>query len=117
MSRGECTPEERARCPRLRRGQECFVDKHHIDYPKNDYQTEIEKRHRGDPANQLDLPRCIHNAIHASGYVPEKPAPDVMREELACHGMPARAVAEQHRQFNIGRAVLEVELRADEGAA
>lgn len=106
MSTGACSPEQRADCPLL----QCVgTDKHHTEYPANAYRTKVEKTFRNLPFNKLQIPRCVHNAIHASGYVPEKPTRDEMLSEIwnnDAENPPSRSMVERETQLLIGRSAL-----------
>lgn len=116
MKRASCTPEQRAVCPIVRNGGECFQDVHHLEYPKSAYRSEMEKRHRELRLAKVVLPRCLHNAIHASGYVPEKPTREAMVDEI-WNGESVRSYAERDRQLAIGQAVLQETIAKDDNAA
>lgn len=104
MSRGRCTPEQRAACPLMM----CVgSDTHHLAYPANQYRTRIEKQWRELAFNKEQVPRCLHNAIHASGYIPEKPSRDEMLDEIWREGRPMRALEERLTQLALGQALLQ----------
>lgn len=97
-------------CPRA--GEGCalpkpFGDEHHLAYPANQYRTGAEKGWREQPFNKVQICRCLHNAIHASGYVPEKPSRAEMVEEIWNGEATERSQAELDRQLAIGRAMLD----------
>ena len=103
MARGICSPEAQGACPLMK----CLgTDLHHLEYPARRYKTKVEKTHRDQPFNKVQLERCAHNAIHASGYVPEMPSREVMVQEIWDKGSQ-RAEDELQRQLSIGRSVLE----------
>lgn len=103
MSRGICSPDDRASCPL---GRCAGSDLHHLEFPSNNYTSKVEKVHRDQPFNKVQLPRCVHRAIHASGYVPQKPEHSVMVDEIWDKGSE-RAELERERQIAIGKAVIE----------
>lgn len=105
MSRGRCTLEQRAACPLIR--QECFSDTHHLAYESGRYKTRVERRWRDLDFNKIDICRALHNAIHASGYVPEKPDRETMLHETFMAQTPYRALEERMTQLAIGQAVLQ----------
>jgi hypothetical protein len=99
-----CTPEQREACP-IRRG--CRgEDVHHLAYPANQYTSAVEKRWRELPENKVKLARCLHEAIHYSGYFPVKPDREDMLGEVWGQDK-SRAQAEQERQLFIGRLALD----------
>lgn len=101
--RGLCSAEQKQSCPLV----QCLgSDTHHDRYPAHDYKTKIEKTYRDQPFNKAQLPRCVHQAIHASGYIPEKPSRDTMLQEVWDNGSE-RAAEELERQIAIGKAVLD----------
>jgi|GEM_PF-5309081 len=105
MSRGLCSAEQRAACPL----QACAgADTHHLAFEANQYRTSVERRWRELPQNKVRLARCVHEAIHYSGYYPEKPSRDVMLSELQ-GADTARALSERARQLAIGQAVMQGE--------
>src|SRR5690242_6244194 len=79
MSRRECSPEQKANCPLWQH----FADSHHLAYPKSDYRGGIEHEWREMPSNKRHVCRYVHDAIHASGYVPEKPSRGEMERDLS----------------------------------
>lgn len=103
MSRGRCSPEARAACPLMRR--KCFSDSHHLYYEARHYQTKTEKDFRELDVNKIQLCRAVHDAIHASGYMPEKPA----REDMiaALDGDRVLSLEERTTQLAIGQSVMQ----------
>lgn len=102
--RGLCTAEQKAACPLM---QGCVgSDVHHLAYPANQYRSRVEKQWRELEFNKEQLPRCVHNSIHASGYLPEKPERETMLHEIwgADTGRPA---AELHKQLFLGNLAME----------
>lgn len=79
MSRRECSPAQKANCPLWQH----FADSHHLAYPKRAYRGDTEQDWRELPSNKRHVCRFIHDAIHASGYVPEKPSRGEMERDLA----------------------------------
>lgn len=97
--RGRCSPEQRAACPLTR----CLgSDLHHQAYPSSQYETKTEKRWRELPFNTVQLARCVHEAIHSSGYIPRKPAHEDMLSEIWSSEIPERAMLEQDKQIFLG---------------
>jgi hypothetical protein len=80
-------------------------DTHHLQYEAREYRTPLEKDWRELDCNKVQLPRCVHNAIHASGYKPDKPSRQEMVEEIWEHGSQ-RATDELNRQLEIGYMTL-----------
>lgn len=102
--RGHCTAEQKAACPLMK--SRCFSDTHHLAYEAKDYSTKVEKEWRELPFNKVQLCRAVHDAIHASGYKPEKPERAVMLAELA-DMTSFRALQERTTQLAIGQAVMQ----------
>lgn len=103
MSRGLCSPEQQGACPLIKcRG----TDRHHLAFPDSAYRSPIEKEWRVQPYNKIQIPRCVHNAIHASGYRPDKPSRQEMASEIWEQGSQ-RAAEELNRQLAIGSKALE----------
>lgn len=103
MARGKCSPEQRRACPLAKH----FTDVHHTQFPASDYKTKVEKEWREQPFNKVQLCRSVHNAIHATGYIPDKPDRELMVEENANGGTPLRAMVETEYQILIGRQLLQ----------
>lgn len=102
---GRCSAEARAACPLV---QGCVgSDTHHFAFPANQYRTSVEKRWRELPINKEQLPRCVHNAIHSAGYVPEKPPRTEMLQEVWSQEIPYRAQDERLTQLALGQAMLK----------
>lgn len=97
--RGHCTPEQKALCPLY----EHYTDTHHLVFPRNNYQSGIERRWRELDFNKENICRGLHNAIHESGYIPEKPSRDEMLSEIWAKEVPERAIRERSLQEFIGR--------------
>lgn len=97
--RGHCTPEQQERCPLYQH----FQDTHHLAYPRSDYRTGVEKRWRELDFNKVSICRGLHNAIHESGYLPEKPTREEMLTEIWTKDIPERATREADLQQFIGR--------------
>lgn len=78
--KGECplTPSEKRSC----RQRKPYSDTHHTYYPRNIYNTAIEKAFRELPDNKEQLCRCEHSDIHATELPPEKPSVSEMRAAL-----------------------------------
>lgn len=100
-SRNRCTPEEKAVCPLFQH----FTDQHHLAFPKPRYATTIERHWRGLPDNKIDVCRAVHDAVHYSGYVPEKPARQEMADDL-WQGESEWGQRERGVQLEIGRQML-----------
>jgi hypothetical protein len=102
--RGLCTAEQKAVCPLVK----CLgSDNHHLEYPAARSHTKVEKAWRELSFNQEQLPRCLHQAIHASGYLPERPSRAEMVQEIWAEEVPYRALEERMVQLAIGQAVLQ----------
>jgi hypothetical protein len=101
--RDNCSAEQQAACPIM---QGCVGnDTHHLAYPANQYRTKVEKRWRELDFNKEELPRCLHNAIHSTGYVPEKPDRTTMLSEVWGNNTD-RQTAELHKQLFLGELAL-----------
>jgi len=85
---------------------EHFQDTHHTAYPRRDYRTAVEKRWRELPVNKIQICRGLHDAIHASGYIPAKPSRDEMLAEV-WGADTGRAQSELEKQLFIGSLLLE----------
>lgn len=110
MSRGFCSNEQVAGCPL----QVHFTDVHHFPYPANRYRSKVEKRWRELPFNKAILCRAVHDAIHASGYVPDKPPFVTMAQEIFDGAVTERSLNEIETQLALGNACLRT---SPEGAA
>lgn len=102
MTRGSCTPEQRAACPL----QNHFSDNHHLQYPEPLYLSKVEKRWRNQPLNKTQVCVAIHRAIHASGYVPPKPPRGEMIAENWSGEPTERSQTELSKQLAIGAETL-----------
>lgn len=103
MSWGICPPESQSACP-LRRCR--GTDTHHLYFERREYGTKTEKDFRELEAAKYIGERCVHEAIHASGYHPDKPDRADMITALEQNG--ANFITEErNRQLAIGRQVLE----------
>jgi hypothetical protein len=92
-------------CPLVGNGQ--FSDKHHLAYPAYEYRTGIEKKWRELSFNKANICRCIHDAIHSSGYVPPKPSRDEMLSEIWSQEPTERSQDELSKQLFLGGLALE----------
>ena len=105
--RGICSPEMKESCP-LSSG--CVgKDLHHLEYPARSFQGKIEKSWRERDFNKVVIKRCLHNAIHSTGYIPEKPSREVMANELWTRELPnppLRAMVEREYQMQLGMSAL-----------
>jgi hypothetical protein len=107
----ECPQEARDNCP-LSRG--CVgQDTHHTLFPRRDYKTNVERAFRELPINKVVIPRCLHDAIHASGYVPEKPFRQEMASEMWNGAITERSQTELEHQIALGEMVLRAEWPED----
>jgi len=71
-----CTPEQQEQCE-LRR---CFVDRHHLYFPRADYSTPLEKTFRSLGQNIIELCRWAHIQLHKEQEPPPKPDQQTMAE-------------------------------------
>lgn len=101
----KCTEEQKAACPLFRK--EHFADTHHLVYPASEYKDKLGEAWRERAFNKVQTARCLHNAIHASGYIPERPERDQMLHEVITTDVPRRAIEERTRQLAIGQAVMQ----------
>lgn len=68
-------------CHRTLYGDGCYVSKHHLYFPEEAYQSELEREFRNNPFNIVSLPRCIHDIYH--GQIDEAvPPPDEIMERF-----------------------------------
>lgn len=102
MAKGACTPEQRAACPLVNH----YTDTHHLAFPRPDYNKGILKQWRELPINKLEICRGLHNAIHASGYEPEKPPRAEMAQEIWGGAITDRVLDELDDQLRIGYDVM-----------
>ena len=109
MSRKACSPEQQANCP-LRQH---FSDRHHLAYPKYAYRTEDEQDWRELPSNKRDICRYVHDAIHASGYIPEKPTQGEMLRDLAIGRVATSELEYQEQLTCAAEELLEAEHRKE----
>lgn len=101
--RGLCSAEQKQGCPLMH----CLgSDLHHAIYPANAYNTKVEKAYRDLAANKVQLSRCVHQAIHASGYIPEKLSRDEMLQEIWAKEPTERSQVELERQLTIAELVM-----------
>lgn len=107
MERIACNPEEKGTelCPVAAQLGGCREDVHHLGFPRGVYKG-IEKKWRDEEFNKVRACVALHRAIHASGYIPEKPERDVMVNEIWLGGQPLRSLVELHFQVQQGEAVL-----------
>lgn len=110
-----CPDNVRAVCP-LAQANHCFSDTHHLQYPRSAHHGQFEREWRNEPFNKVELPRCLHNAIHASGYIPEKPDRQTMVIEHDT-GTSIRSMHEREYQIGLGYAALRAVIEQDGGDA
>lgn len=104
MARGLCSAEARANCPIM---QGCVgSDVHHLAFPANRYRSRIEKQWRELDFNKEQIPRCLHNAIHSTGYIPDKPDREEMLQEI-WGADTGRAEAELSKQLFLGELAMD----------
>ncbi|HEV7236876.1 MAG TPA: hypothetical protein VGN15_11880 [Ktedonobacteraceae bacterium] len=115
MRRVVCSEETRASCPLAQSGRACFEDTHHLQYPKRAYRTEVEAEWRELPINKVRICRALHDALHTTGYVPQKPPRDVMVDEI-WNGESVRTYAEFDKQIELGRLALERQTEGGDAA-
>jgi hypothetical protein len=89
-------------CPAVERYGGHYTDEHHLYYPRSFFKSQLEQDFRNLDVNKIDIPRCLHDAIHASGYLPNKPSRDAML--LALNGYDS--AHEVERQTLLGNIVL-----------
>lgn len=56
----------------------CFMDTHHMYYPKSLYKTDAEKLFRNLAGNTMRICRALHDDLHANERPPEKPSREVI---------------------------------------
>lgn len=81
MSRGPC-PFESPDCKYFDSPTGCFSDTHHLQYPRADYRSKLEKQFRELPENKVDICRDMHDECHAFEDLPLKPSLEVMRHTV-----------------------------------
>jgi hypothetical protein len=57
----------------------CFMDVHHLYFPRVAYQTPTEKRFRQLDENKVRICRALHDAEHALEDPPLKPDVEIMQ--------------------------------------
>ena len=57
---------------------DCFMDIHHMYYPKSLYRTDAEKSFRNLAGNIMRICRALHDDLHANERPPEKPSRGVI---------------------------------------
>ena len=95
-----CDPEIRGTeaCAVASQQGGCHVDIHRLAFPRGLHRG-IEKKWRDEDFNKVRICVAIHRAIHASGYIPEKPERDTMVNEIWNGGQPLRAMVELQTQL------------------
>lgn len=101
--RGRCSVEARAVCPLM----EHYTDTHHLEFPASRSHTKVQRRWRDLSFNKITVCRGVHQAIHASGYIPERPDRDEMLQEIWSNETPVRAQRERITQLAIGEVILQ----------
>lgn len=103
MGYGLCSAEQVAACPL----QQHLTDTHHLAYPRRQYVKGIDKLWRELSINKIQICRALHNAIHASGYIPEKPAREEMAQEAWLGALTERSIGELDHQLEVGHELIE----------
>ena len=87
MEEFPCDPEvvNTEQCDLFRRTGQCFMDVHHLYYPRRAYRRGLEKEFRDLPENKVKICRDLHNEQHAAIPLPEKPPLDHMVGAIALH--------------------------------
>jgi hypothetical protein len=81
MEQVPCDPQMRdtPSCALYRKIGRCFMDVHHLYYPRRDYTTPTEKRFRELEENKVHICRDLHDTEHAVFEIPEKPDVEIMQ--------------------------------------
>ena len=74
-----CDPEREGR---YRDTEACYVDEHHLFFPRKNYRDSVGRAFRNLPENRVDLCRQVHQDIHATTQPPKKPKRAEMLEAL-----------------------------------
>jgi hypothetical protein len=94
--RGECTPEQKERCPLSQH----YSDTHHTKYPASAYRQPVERAFRNLPENLEQMCRYEHNELHANEEPPEKPSIQFMAEAVLR--------AEVHQSTKVARQITQI---------
>lgn len=70
-----CDPDRECR---YRDTAECYIDEHHLYWPRRSYRDSVGRAFRNHPDNKVDLCRQVHQDIHATQGPPKKPKRTVM---------------------------------------
>lgn len=76
MERVSCEPNPKCK---FYRNDGCYMNLHHLFYPRCDYITPLEKRFRQDGRNIVRLCRREHEILHHTQEPPEKPSVEEMQ--------------------------------------
>lgn len=71
-------------CPRFET-EDCRRDRHHLYYPKSDYEEKVEKIFRG--LHKLEICRPLHEYIHKTFEPPVKPSREYMLGYVMASGV------------------------------
>jgi hypothetical protein len=61
----------------------CYSDLHHTQFPARRFSTGIAKVFRELPENKVQLPRCVHDELHATTDPPAVPERVFMLQAIA----------------------------------
>jgi len=76
-----------------------FKDTHHRYYPRRAYKTPLEKAFRNLPCHREVIWRSVHEEIHATQPIPEKPSRDEMLAVLIHHLEGGCPTCQSHTTF------------------
>jgi hypothetical protein len=72
-------PRANQACPQYNNKLGCVLVRHHLFYPKRDYQTSLEKHFRELPENKVSMCMGQENEVHrVEPYGPPKPSTEIM---------------------------------------
>lgn len=56
----------------------CYIDEHHLFWPRRKYRDKTSRDFKNLPDNKVDLCRQVHDDIHATEQPPKKPSRNEM---------------------------------------
>lgn len=74
-----CDPDRECR---YRDTTGCYIDEHHLFWPRRNYKDSVGRAFRNLPENKVDLCRQVHQDKHATEQPPKKPKRSQMLEAL-----------------------------------
>lgn len=97
-------------CPLLDTPSGCYEDTHHDEWGWQP-QTPLERRFVNLPHLKRQLPRCVHNSLHADRSLsPEKPHPEFVRFSVAASFLIGDTMlSDAHiKRFNLAPMIAEL---------